>query len=370
MLNEEQYDCAIIGGGVSGLCLSILLARSGRKVILFEKNSYPFNKVCGEYISNESYDFLVRLGLPLDEWDLPRINTLVVNSQKGFSLNAKLPLGGFGLSRYLLDYEMSHLARRNGVCVMEQTKVYNVDYNCVFTNNGRYNTKLCVGAFGKASPVFASEKKNTNNKSNFVAVKYHIKTDLPSNKIELNLFKNGYCGLSQVERYKFCLCYIANAKDLRYYGGNIAALEENVLMKNPRLNAVFRNSEFVNEGPVTISNVKFGERTLTNDKLIYLGDAAGCISPLTGNGISMAAHASYILSGYIESFLNNEKSLSKTRYDYQVAWRATFLKRIQNGKRIQKLSGLTGLSHLLLKVLNSFEGLKSSIISNTHGHPF
>ena len=51
---EQQpamFDCAIIGGGLAGLCLAIQLADADRSVVLLEKNSYPFHKVCGEYIS-------------------------------------------------------------------------------------------------------------------------------------------------------------------------------------------------------------------------------------------------------------------------------------------------------------------------------
>ncbi|TAE50818.1 MAG: FAD-dependent oxidoreductase, partial [Cytophagales bacterium] len=46
-----QYEVAIIGGGLAGLTNAILLANAGKKVILFEKNQYPFHRVCGEYIS-------------------------------------------------------------------------------------------------------------------------------------------------------------------------------------------------------------------------------------------------------------------------------------------------------------------------------
>ena len=54
----KTYDCGIIGGGLAGLCLAIQLADRGISVVLFEKNQYPFHKVCGEYISMESWDFL------------------------------------------------------------------------------------------------------------------------------------------------------------------------------------------------------------------------------------------------------------------------------------------------------------------------
>jgi flavin-dependent dehydrogenase len=50
-----SYDVAIIGGGLAGLALANDLAMRDRKVIVFEKGSYPKHKVCGEYISMESH---------------------------------------------------------------------------------------------------------------------------------------------------------------------------------------------------------------------------------------------------------------------------------------------------------------------------
>jgi flavin-dependent dehydrogenase len=80
METKEIFDCAIIGGGLGGLCLAIQLADKNLRVILFEKNEYPFQRVCGEYISMESWDFLLSLGLPLDKMNLPIINQLGISS--------------------------------------------------------------------------------------------------------------------------------------------------------------------------------------------------------------------------------------------------------------------------------------------------
>ena len=66
MTNPQPYqtfDVAIIGGGLAGLSLSIQCSRAGYTAILFEKEKYPFHKVCGEYISFESWNFINDLGL-------------------------------------------------------------------------------------------------------------------------------------------------------------------------------------------------------------------------------------------------------------------------------------------------------------------
>jgi flavin-dependent dehydrogenase len=52
------YDVAIIGGGIAGLSLSIDMKKRGYKVIVIEKGTYPRHKVCGEYISMESHNYL------------------------------------------------------------------------------------------------------------------------------------------------------------------------------------------------------------------------------------------------------------------------------------------------------------------------
>jgi flavin-dependent dehydrogenase len=55
---NNLYEVAIIGGGLAGLINAIQLAKADKKVILFEKQNYPFHRVCGEYISNETRPFL------------------------------------------------------------------------------------------------------------------------------------------------------------------------------------------------------------------------------------------------------------------------------------------------------------------------
>ncbi|MDQ6814091.1 MAG: FAD-dependent oxidoreductase, partial [Bacteroidota bacterium] len=50
MIDDRLYDVAIIGGGLAGLSLAIQCADEGHQVVLFEKENYPFHKVCGEYI--------------------------------------------------------------------------------------------------------------------------------------------------------------------------------------------------------------------------------------------------------------------------------------------------------------------------------
>jgi flavin-dependent dehydrogenase len=160
--NQAKYDVAIIGGGLAGLALSIQLARKNYSVILFEKEKYPFHKVCGEYISMESWNFLESLGLPLSTLNLPRIDRLMLTSPNGKSFSTELPLGGFGISRYKIDNLLSVLAKQSGVHLLEQTKVEDVHFERHFViqysnqdkeGGNQIEAVTCCGAFGKRSNI-------------------------------------------------------------------------------------------------------------------------------------------------------------------------------------------------------------------------
>ena len=150
---NKTYDCAIIGGGLAGLCLAIQLADKGIKVVLFEKNEYPFHKVCGEYISMESWDFLVGLGIPLHTLNLPVIDNLGISSEQGFMLNHPLPLGGFGISRFSLDEYLSRLATQKNVNVIENCKVNAVNpaenqMQEIGSSAGAFKARIVCGSYG------------------------------------------------------------------------------------------------------------------------------------------------------------------------------------------------------------------------------
>ena len=80
---NKKYDVVIVGGGLAGLSLAIQLARAHYAVIVFEKEQYPFHRVCGEYISLESWDFLNFLGVDLAALQVPVIRKLQVSAASG-----------------------------------------------------------------------------------------------------------------------------------------------------------------------------------------------------------------------------------------------------------------------------------------------
>ena len=318
--DQRKYDIAIVGGGLAGLSLAIQLARKNYCVILFEKEKFPFHKVCGEYISMESWDFIESLGIPLSDFNLPKIDTLNLTAPNGKSFTTKLPLGGFGISRFKIDGALSEIAKENGVELMEETKVENVHFQdrefCIqYLSPGKESKEakatICCGAFGKRSNLDVKWKRGFLSKTNprinnYVAVKYHVQTSWPGNVIGLHNFRNGYCGISKIEENKYCLCYLTKSDNLKESGNSIARLERETLFANPILKNIFSSSKFLFETPLTISQISFSKKTLVENNLLMIGDATGMITPLCGNGMSMAMHSSKMAAGFIDLFFKGE----------------------------------------------------------------
>jgi menaquinone-9 beta-reductase len=370
MNNEQIYDIAITGGGLAGLSLAILQAQAGKSVILFEKNTYPFHRVCGEYISLESWGFLESLGLPLSQMQLPIIKNLQVTSPSGTSLDAKLDLGGFGISRYQLDFELAKIAKKLGVQILENTKVKDIirteNQFEVFTENTAFRSTMAVGSFGKRSNLDVDWKrpfisKNRTSLNQYVGVKYHIKTDFPKDKIALHNFSDGYCGISAIEDDLYCLCYMTTKANLKKSHNNIDLMEENILSTNPFLRRIFKNSEKVWTQPEVISQISFEKKGQFEREIPLLGDASGMIAPLCGNGMSMAFHGAYLLHNLLESGENIKEN-------YPNKWNGNFATRLLVGRTVQRLFGNPIMTDLLIRGMKLTPSLLQLIIKNTHGN--
>lgn len=378
MNNEQKYQVAIIGGGVAGLTLAIQLAESGQSCILFERNTYPYHKVCGEYISMESWSFLERIGMNLSAMNLPQIKRLRVSSPKGYVFSHTLDLGGFGISRFKLDSELAGIAKSKGVCLIDDCKVKDVKFDMdnftIFTEKGNYNTGLCVGAWGKQSnmdnKLSRAFLKNTDRTKNYVGIKYHVSLDFPDDLIELHNFKNGYCGISKIEDNKYCLCYLTDAENLKSYNGDIKEMEQRLLMANPFLKKYFTEAQFLFEKPIAISQIKIGYKLAVEDHVLMLGDTAGNIAPLSGNGMSIAMRSSFFLHALIVDYFSQQITRTELEKKYEQFWKQNFQARIGISAYLQNILKNTRMTDIAIALFEKFPYLKKKIIQSTYGRPF
>ena len=374
---QQKPKIIVIGGGLAGLTSAILLAKANFDITLIERKQYPFHRVCGEYISNEVLPFLKSIGFNPEDYGAAQINRLKVTSTSGNSLNSQLDLGAFGISRYQLDQSLYQIAKQEGVQFLLNQKVLDVNFideQFLMEISGEtLQAPMVIGAFGKRANIDQKlQRKFFYQRSPYIGVKYHIKTDFPNNLIQLDNFKGGYCGISKIEQDLYCLCYLAQNKYVKEYG-SVKAMEENILYQNQHLKHVFQNSQFVWSQPEVINEISFERKSLIENHILMCGDTAGMIAPLCGNGMAIAIHSGKILA---DSIIKNcsigiDKNIRfNLEQQYQIAWNNQFATRLKVGRGIQNLFGNNFLTQMAINGLNLFPTLAKQIVKRTHGKPF
>jgi flavin-dependent dehydrogenase len=371
---HTQSDVAIIGGGLAGLVSAYELARKGYRVVLFERKNYPRHKVCGEYISNEVKPYLERIGLYPHALKPVAINRFQLSAVNGQVAQTRLPLGGFGISRFALDNFLYKKVLEAGVQVHVKTKITDLSFtNDVFTlttaTKKTHRAKVVLGAHGKRSNVdYALQRKFTQRKTSYVGIKQHYHAGFPADLVALHNFEGGYCGLSQVEEEKVNLCYLTTTRVFQKYA-SIEAFQQEHLCKNPFLKSFLKKARPAFPKPLVISQINFSAKPQIENHALMLGDAAGLIHPLCGNGMAMAIHGAKIASALSHSFLQKALSRPQMEKEYQKQWQAAFASRLQFGRFAQNLLGRNSLSKVGVALAKLSPPLLRNTVALSHGQP-
>lgn len=367
-----EQKVIIIGGGLAGLTAGIHLSKAGIPVAIIEKNDFPKHKVCGEYISNEVLPYFESLGIDVGSLHPTSISKTTISTVSGKQVSARLPLGGFGVSRYALDNLLYEKAKANGCKILMETVtdvVFSGTHFKITTNESVYTADVVIGAYGKRANLDQKLERNfIRQKSPWLAVKAHYSGNFPDDLVALHNFRGGYCGVSKVEDNTINVCYLADFESFKKHK-DIDEYQQNVLSQNPNLKAIFDKSEPAFK-PITISQISFEEKLPVENHILMVGDSAGLIHPLCGNGMAMAIHSAKIASELIIEYLSGEiHSRKALERQYTVKWNEQFRRRMQTGRWLAALMQKEKTANFTMRLLTVFPFLLPIIIKQTHGKP-
>jgi flavin-dependent dehydrogenase len=371
---KTQFEIAIVGGGLAGLVNAIDLSQRGHSVVLFEQNTFPKHKVCGEFVSNEIRPYLERLGAFPDEFNVAEIDRLEISDLSGKVIGTDLDLGGFGISRFAFDDHLARVAEKCGARILTNERVksiaFDAGYHFLESRNGvKVRAKVVIGAFGKRSNLDRlMDRSFMQKRTSYVGVKCHYEADFQENLVQLHNFEGGYCGLSRVETGAVNLCFLVDQKVLEQYSG-IEEMEQKHLAQNPHLKEFFEKSSPIFKSPLVISQVNFDSKPVVEDHVLMSGDAAGLIHPFCGNGMAMAIHSAQICSGMVHDFLSGKISRSEMEGSYAKAWNKEFGARLKFGRKASRLFGKPRLTGAALGLMSTFPPLLNRASQMAHGKP-
>ena len=101
-----------------------------------------------------------------------------------------------------------------------------------------------------------------------------------------------------------------------------------------------------------------------------IGDTAGLIHPLCGNGMAMAVRSAKLVAELVTSFINNEiETRAALEKKYIKSWNSNFKSRLKTGRLLTNTLLKPKLSAALMRVVMLFPILLNTIIKKTHGKP-
>jgi len=369
------YDVLIVGGGLAGSSAAIQLAERGFRVLLLEKQRYPAHKLCGEFLSVEVQAMFERLGVCGAVWQAGAqpVDHTRLSSAGGAVFEQALPGTALGLSRYALDRLLAGRARAVGATVRDGVAVQSIagtlgDGFAVEAAGETLEARLVLGAYGKRSTLDRKlDRSFLEAHSPFVAFKAHFAgLDLPG-VIELHAFAGGYCGLSPVEAGRVNVCWIAHEAVLRAAGGTPEGMIAQVLGQNPMLARHFQSLRRVSDRFVAVSQLSFASKGAFAGDVCMIGDTAGMIAPLCGDGMAMALRSAELVAPLAAALLQGRMDAPAFRRRYEQGWRREFGLRMRLGQWVHRGYSRPGPAHLGLQLCRQVPMLGQWLMHKTRG---
>ncbi|WP_103030531.1 NAD(P)/FAD-dependent oxidoreductase [Salinibacter altiplanensis] len=372
------YDALVIGGGLAGCSTACQLAREGHDVLLAEQSTYPRQKLCGEFLSPEAQSSFRRLGMlgDIHAAGAERIDQACLTAPSGATTSHALPDAALGFSRYQLDQMLFQRACTAGVEGRSGTRVTDVrgslqDGFVATVGGDTVAARLVLGAHGRRSRLDRSlERPFLSETTPYVAFKAHYAgpavADL-ENTIELHSAPGAYCGLSPVEENRINVCWIGHADALNDAGGTPEEMLNTALRQNPALDELLTGLTRVSDRFKAVSQVPLMPKSRFVDDVCMIGDAAGMIAPLCGDGMAMALRTADLVSPLGSDFLNGQCPAQAFRTNYEAAWTDAFGQRMRLGRWIHAAAFRPGAAWTLVQSCRLLPPLARWMIRNTRG---
>jgi flavin-dependent dehydrogenase len=378
-----SHEVTIIGGGPAGSIAAIKLTDLGFDVCLVEKKIFPRETLCGEFLSKEVIENLNELNLYEEFISLnpnPIKNFKLINND-GREISVNLNFPAFGLRRSVFDDFLLTAVKRKRIKILQPAEVKEIrrEDNC-FVLTIKYKdggcitvaSKYVIAAYGKQNNLDKSLKRNfVFYKSNLNGVKLHLNANLfkefKKDDIKIYLSDGIYCGVNLVENNYITICFLENTRKQRNSSRQnllnfISGTEKFKSLFNPGYEEYIKSNMVYGTG-----NIFFGKRKAVENGIFMIGDAAGVIAPITGDGIAMAFQSAGIISQLLFKVRSDKLSIANIEKYYQIEWDSLFRNRIFSSYIIQNILLLNFSRNVSLEILNRFPKILPYFIKITRG---
>jgi len=331
---HSEYDVAIIGGGPAGSTAGIFLARSGRRVVILERETFPRFHI-GESLLPYSMGAFDRLGVreQLDRWAVDKRGAEITTAcgsrvvrflfENGFRLCHRR---AYQVERAKFDQMLLDRAREAGAEVREQVAVSDVTFSdagvSLQTSGGEIRARYVIDASGRNAVV---------------AQQLGLKQPIPGLR-KFSCFahyenvqrdpgvEGGLTRLVRGERHWFWLIpldavrtsvgVVMDVDDFRAARQTPEITIERAIAASPVMRG--RMSEARALTPVhAIGDYSYRNAQLAGPRWMLAGDAAGFIDPIFSTGVFLAIHSGELCANALQEVLDHPEKTDRIFRHYE-----------------------------------------------------
>ncbi|WP_462251923.1 geranylgeranyl reductase family protein [Ferruginibacter sp.] len=306
----HKYDCDVLiaGGGPAGSGLAYHLAKAGHKVIVAEAKKFPRDKVCGDGVSPIALKELHAMGITGTQKfakanEINKVGLFIKDDKVLIDLSKPeyLPLHARIIPRMELDNWIFETAKKAGAVYIENARVtgYQISEHATTVQlkqqqkNLTIKAKLIVGADGSRS-VIARQMHGVNPSDEFQLLglrAYYEDVNGPNDRVDIYFSDKVFPGIFWMfpkapHGANIGLAMISQTLPAKPQQVREMLMEH--INQNPHLKERIGNGKI--EGKIEGWPIKFynPDIPVSGNRILLVGDAAGLINPLSGDGIQYA----------------------------------------------------------------------------------
>lgn len=284
-------DLVVVGGGPAGLAAAIAARQRELTVRVLDRRRPPIDKPCGEGLMPDGLTALSRLGIPLSDSDGQPFRGIRYIDSRSIAAGRFPGRPGLGVRRTTLHRRLVERAHEVGVTLEWERRVTGMTREGVDTDDGPREARWIVGADGLLSSIrrWAGLAGPPSRRRRF-GVRRHYRLEPWSDRVEVYWGDRLEAYVTPVAPDEVGVALLWSARKAGF-----DELLASLPLLERRLAGASTCSTDRGVGPL-----RQRVRAAAKGSVALIGDAAGYVDAITGEGLSLAFHQAHALTRALE----------------------------------------------------------------------
>lgn len=342
---EKLHDVIVVGAGPGGAAVSHYLAQQGLDIVMLDKSDFPRDKTCGDCLTPRALDVLQDMGI-LEEVNQVscRINRLEVHGARGNFMDAPIPQHSLYPNHMLVSprLQLDDLIRKravsSGADFHSPVQVRNIEqYDDHVIVKGRragenvqYKGRLVILAVGAHLKLLYKLGILAKQPGVIIAARGYfddlvgLEDSIQAHFDSVPLPGYGWVFPVSESIANIGIGYWRSWNPFKKAPTSARTAFDHFITKNPKVRTMMANAKAIGAVKSFPLRVDFASAPTRQGRILLIGEAAGLVSPLTGEGIDFALESGKMSAEFIGQVFNQGTMATKDLEGYDKLLRSHF----------------------------------------------